>query len=131
MISVQTLIDKASEICGSDAELARRMGIQRQNLGHMRAGRAPISPETIGVLCDIAHIDPHESGRMALEAIVSHPKNASRAEVLRRAFFAGWMGLATLLGALLSPDTSAAAAIKSDRPVRRDFDPRWWRRFAW
>lgn len=51
----KTLIDKASEICGGDAALARRMGISRALVSLMRSGDRKITPETAAELDSKLH----------------------------------------------------------------------------
>lgn len=58
MQTLQTLIDSASEVCGSDAALARALGISRQAVSKMRKGEMPISPALAGEMAMIAHKDP-------------------------------------------------------------------------
>jgi len=87
MRTVQTLIDEAAEKCGGYTKLAERVGVSRQRISDFRHGRATVSPETLGALCDVAELDGEEARRLLAVLIVSNPKNQSRAEVLRRAFF--------------------------------------------
>ena len=50
MQQAQTLIDKASDMCGGDAALARRMGISQALVSLMRSGNRKITPETAAEL---------------------------------------------------------------------------------
>jgi hypothetical protein len=96
MKSVKTLIDSAAAKCGSDAELARRVGavlsttVPRNHVADWRAGRRPISPETVIALCDVLDLPGEECQEWVAISIVENPKNASRVEVLKRALFACW-----------------------------------------
>ena len=76
----KTLIDKASEICGGDAALARRMGISRALVSLMRSGDRKITPETAAELADIAGDDAREA---AIAAILEGAKGTRRESVLR------------------------------------------------
>jgi len=108
MRSAKTLIDEAIEICGSQAALAKRLGMQQQDIHKLATGKRPFSPEVIGLLCDVVGVEPTESQRMALAAVIENPKNASKAEVLRRAFFVSLTGFAVACGVLLPHRESAA-----------------------
>lgn len=94
MESVQPLIDKASKVCGGDSALAEKMGIPRQNVYLMRAGKRPISPATAAELADIAGDDAREA---AIAAVIESAKGTRRESVLReilgKAIAAGVAGL--------------------------------------
>lgn len=76
----QTLIDKASDVCGGDAALARRMGVSRSLVSLMRSGDRKITPETAAELADIAGDDAREA---AIAAILEGAKGTRREGVLR------------------------------------------------
>ena len=80
MQSGQSLIDKASEVCGGDAALARRMGISRALISLMRSGDRKITPETAAELADIAGDDAREA---AIAAIIEGAKGTRRESTLR------------------------------------------------
>lgn len=107
MRTVFSLIDEASQVCGSDRKLCLRTGLKPPQLSDMRAGRAPISPQTVGLLCDVLELLGEESRRLAAEAVV-HNAIPARKEALRRAFFVCW-GIGALV---LSPDNNASASEK-------------------
>jgi len=90
----KTLIDKASEICGGDAALARRMGISRALVSLMRSGDRKITPETAAELADIAGDDAREA---AISALLENAKGTRRESVLReilgKALAAGVAGM--------------------------------------
>ena len=94
MESVKPLIDRASEMCGGDSDLAEKMGIPRQNVYLMRTGKRPISPATAAELADIAGDDAREA---AIEAIIESAKGTRRESVLReilgKALAAGVAGM--------------------------------------
>lgn len=80
MQQAKTLIDKASDMCGGDAALARRMGISRALVSLMRSGNRKITPETAAELADIAGDDAREA---AIAAILEGAKGTRRESVLR------------------------------------------------
>jgi len=84
--TVQSLLDEATEKCGGNRKLAEAIGVGGPDLSEMRAGRRPISPMTVGLLCDVLELDGEEARRLAIDAIVATAK-PQRAGVLRRAFF--------------------------------------------
>lgn len=100
MRTVTSLIDEAADLCGSQSALARRLGLPRQQISAWKTGDEPISPENVALLCDVLELSGEETRRLAAIAIVANPKNAKKAEVLRRAFFVslalGVVGLAQL-----------------------------------
>lgn len=90
MRTLETLIDEASDFCHGDRKLCEKTGLHPSQLSDMRAGRKPISPETVGLLCDVLELDGEEARRLLAMAVVTNPKNKARALVLRRAFFVSW-----------------------------------------
>ncbi len=88
MHSVESLIDDAVKICGSASELARRLGVHRQEVSEWRSGKRRISPETVAYLGDILKLNGAEVRELAAWAVVASAKTPERAGVLRRAFFA-------------------------------------------
>jgi len=87
MRSVESLIDEASQLCKSDAELARRVGVPASHICEWRNGKRTVSPETVGFLCDVLELNAEEARRLLALAVVGNPKNAKKRGVLRRAFF--------------------------------------------
>ena len=89
-----SLIDKASKVCGSDSELARRMGVHRVAIAQMKSGQRVISPETAAELADIAGEDGREA---AIQTMIENAKGTRREGVLReilgKALAAGVAGL--------------------------------------
>lgn len=57
MQALKTLIDRASEICGNDSQLAKRLGVSRQLLSAMHTGSRKITPVMAAKLADIAGYD--------------------------------------------------------------------------
>lgn len=80
MQSGQTLIDKASNVCGSDSKLAERMGVHRVVIAEMRNGKRAISPATAAELADIAGDDAREA---AIAAIIEGARGTRRESTLR------------------------------------------------
>lgn len=52
------LITKAMRECGSDAALARRMGLQPSAIGRMRNGDLPAAVQEVLLLATIAGLEP-------------------------------------------------------------------------
>lgn len=104
-----SLIDEAAKKCGGQAALARHLHKSPSQVSEWRAGTEPLSPETVGLLCELVDMDPDESRRLALTAVVENPKNADKRERLRRAFFASW-GLGVALALQTAAPTDAMAA---------------------
>ncbi len=71
----------------------------------MQAGKRPISPQTVGLLCDVLELDGAEAQRLAAEAIITCAKQERRG-VLRRAFF-GLLGRGAKSGGAALPTTDA------------------------
>ncbi len=116
---VQPLIDKAAKVCGSDTELAKRLGTARPNISLMRAGKRAISPETAAELADIAGEDAREA---AIAAMIENAKGTRREGVLRDILGkAQAAGVAAVLafsysGDSMSATDSVAKAGTMDKP---------------
>lgn len=80
MQSAQSLIDKASEMCGGDAALARRMGISKALISLMGSGERGITPGTAAELADIAGDDAREA---VISAVIENAKGTRKESVLR------------------------------------------------
>ncbi len=106
MTTLETLIDEASDVCGSDRALCAKTGLFPSQLSDMRAGRLPLTAERVGLLVSVLDIDGETARRLAAEAIVQEAKPA-RKEALRRAFFVCWALGAGLFLSVLSPDSNA------------------------
>ena len=94
MTNILTLIDKASEVCGGDSKLAKRMGVTPSVISDMRHRGRTITPETAAELADIAGEDAREA---AIQAMIERAKGTRREGVLReilgKALAAGVAGL--------------------------------------
>jgi transcriptional regulator with XRE-family HTH domain len=105
MQEVKTLIDKASKVCGSDKQLAERMGIHSQTLSAMKKNRT-ITPETAAELASIAGENPRDA---AIAAIIERAKGSRRGEVLKAILGKATMAAGVVTILLLSgPDASAS-----------------------
>jgi transcriptional regulator with XRE-family HTH domain len=91
--NLKTLIDKASDVCGSDKALAERMGVKPNVISMLRHGR-PITPETAAELAAIAGEDAVQA---LVDAVLLRAKGTRREGVLRevlgKALAAGVAGL--------------------------------------
>jgi len=108
MRTLETLIDEAANVCGSYAALARRIGTTPQRVDEWKHGKRAMTPESVADLCNVAQVDGDEACRLAALAVIENPKNASRKEALRRAFFVCWA-----LGAVLVSHDSNATKISA------------------
>lgn len=90
MRTVQTLIDEAAAFCSGRTALARRIDVDPAQITKWANRTEPISPESVALLCDVLQLSGEETRRLAALAIVENPKNARKAERLRRAFFVSW-----------------------------------------
>nr|WP_316639173.1 helix-turn-helix domain-containing protein [uncultured Roseateles sp.] len=61
-------IDRASEMCGGQNALARRLGIAGGNLSAARAGTKPLAKDHIAVIAEILGEDPAELWLVAQDA---------------------------------------------------------------
>lgn len=76
----ELLIDKAAAVCGSQAELARRMGVERSEITNLKSGRRPLSPELAAELADIAGEDARQA---VIDAVIERSQNTRKGAVLR------------------------------------------------
>lgn len=124
MSSVEVLMDNAIALCKTEAELARRTGglLTQQQINDMRKGRKTISPETVAILCDVLQLPGEEARQWLALAVVENPKNAGKAEVLKRALFACWLAGVVSLCAFQSDaratgSTNSHAIYKANRII--------------
>lgn len=80
MTVAQTLIDKALEMCGADAEVARRLEIDRAEITRLRKGTRPLSPELAAEIADIAGEDARQA---AIDAIIERNEKNRKGPLLR------------------------------------------------
>lgn len=92
MKTVQTLIDKASKACGSDAALAQRMGIYPADISNLRAGKRALSPELAAEIADIAGEDARQA---VIDAVIERNLTGKNGPLLNEIFGKGnsrWRG---------------------------------------
>lgn len=110
MRTVKTLIAECVAMCGTQTALAKMMDSTQQDVHKWTTGKRPISPATVGQLCDLLGLDGEEARRLAAEAVIASAKPEKQG-VLRRAFFVSESG--TVCGAKLldANDESVTAAL--------------------
>lgn len=84
--SVLALLDAGRDLCRTDAELGRQLGMSRARLADVRAGRLGLTSEQAARLGLLVGVDPKTV--LALDAI-ERQRDPERAGWLRRAFFTG------------------------------------------
>lgn len=105
---VRALIDNASKVCGSDQELADRIGTARPNISLMRAGKRAISPATAAELADIAGVDIDWAVKMAvLESVKGTRREAKLREILGKGLIAGAVAMSGISYTSAANATSA------------------------
>lgn len=117
MKNIKSLIDRASESCGGDTNLAKRMGVSQTVISDLRHERRTITPETAAELADLAGEDAREA---AISAMLERSKGTRREGVLReilgKALAAGVAGV--LVFSYSADSISATVTIaKSDRSL--------------
>lgn len=108
-----TLIDKAIEMCGSAAELARMIDVYPADISRLRAGKRPLSPEIAAEIADVAGMDARQA---AIDAIIernaANRKGALLADILGKG---QPVGAAAMLGISYNGDSIVdTAIIKND-----------------
>lgn len=85
-------------MCKGQSALARRLNVHPNVVHEWKVRKRAITPETVAELCEVLHLDGEEARRLAALAVVENPKNAAKAQLLRRAFFVCWaLGVASTL----------------------------------
>ena len=119
MFLAQTLIDRAVKMCGSSAELAKRLEIYPADITNLKKGKRPLSPEIAAEIADIAGMDARQA---AIDAIIE--RNAANRKGQRLADILGKaqaVGAAAMLGISYSGDSTIdTATIKNDSAVVKD-----------
>lgn len=106
MQAVKALIDKASEVCKSDAEMARRLNVSRATVSLLRSGKREISPEMAAMLADIAGEDAVQATINAvIDGATGTPREGVLREILGKALAAGG---AAMLGSSYKIDSMSA-----------------------
>lgn len=80
MTVAQTLIDKAIAMCGTAAEVARRLEIDRAEITRLRKGTRPLSPELAAEIAEIAGEDARQA---AIDAIIERNEKNRKGPLLR------------------------------------------------
>lgn len=105
---VETLIDKATENCGSQAEVARRMGVARPRITEWKNGARPLSPEDAALLADLAHYDAREA---VVHAVLERNAGTEKGDRLREVLGKVLAVIAAVtLGFFYSSDATAVTA---------------------
>ncbi|MGW8423336.1 YdaS family helix-turn-helix protein [Comamonas sp. HJ-2] len=112
----QTLIDRAVNVCGSAAELARRLEIYPADVTNLKKGKRPLSPEVAAEIAEIAGMDARQA---AIDAIIernaANRKGALLADILGKGQA---VGAAAMLGISYNGDSTIdTATIKNDSAV--------------
>lgn len=118
MKRVFALLDAARDVCGSDAALARRIGVDPSHPAQWRAGKRKLNAEMVGLLADVVGLPTEDATRLALLAVIEGAKDPGRQGVLRRVFFA--------LSALSAATVSAGPVVspKAIPPTPRAIEKR-------
>lgn len=90
------LIDKAIKVCGTEAELARRLDVSRAMVNMLAKGKRPLSPEMAGLL---AEITGEEIAPAVLEAVLDGFSKSERGQRVREAMHTAFLvGAAATFG---------------------------------
>ena len=91
---MNTLIDRAVNVCGSAKELARRLGVAPSVISMLRKNRT-ISPDTAALLANVAGEDAREA---TIQAVIANAKGTRNEGALREILGKGLaLGVAGLL----------------------------------
>ena len=91
---LETLIDKASAICGGQNALAKQLGFSSGTLSDMKHGRKAISPATAIELADICNEDVNLAISESIYASVEGTRREVKIrEILGKALVAGVVGM--------------------------------------
>lgn len=121
-----TLIDKASQLCGGDTALAKRIGVHQPDISAMRHGKRSISPATAAELADMIGEDAREA---VISAVIESAKGTRREGVLReilgKALAAGVAGVSGFsyredsIFSTLSSETTPGKSHHSEPAIHR------------
>lgn len=92
---VNTLIDKASKVCGSDNKLAQHLEVSRSIVSDWRHGRKRCAPEDIAVIADLAGLD---APAWAARAMVWRWEGTPKGDRLMRALGKSLLATGAALG---------------------------------
>lgn len=100
-LTLKEAFELGSEKAGSDRALSAAMGVTYNDVHMWRTGKKPISPEAAALLADVLQLGGEEARALVAQAICENPKNAQKAQRLRRALFAcGVLGVVASPGAI-------------------------------
>lgn len=86
---LNTLIDKASKLSGSDGKLANSLGVSRMVVSDWRHGRRTATPADQALMAHIAGLDPVQVlARATVEAYEGKPKGDALMKALGKALLA-------------------------------------------
>lgn len=124
--TVNLLIDKAKSIVGSDAAVARALGVVPQRIANWRNGNASCSPEDQALLAAVAGLDP--VAELARATVRKH-EGSKKGDLLMRALgkasrltgaVAGSVGaLVLVISGLTTPTPTRATEAREIQCVRR------------
>ena len=116
MKSIQLLIDMAREKAhGNEAALARQIGVPLHHPHEWRTGKRAVTAETAAALCDYLGLSGEEAREWLAIAVIENPKNAAKADMLRRALFVCWV---LGVGSLMSLPNDARAMLDTSSSYR-------------
>lgn len=89
-----SLIDNASNVCGGDANLSRKLGVSTAMVSMLRTGKRKLSPELAAELADMTGDDAREA---VIAAVIEGAKGTrhegAMREILGKALAAGVAGM--------------------------------------
>jgi hypothetical protein len=58
MDTLEQVIDRAAELCGSQNELGRRIGLSSSNLAQAKLGKKPLPKEKVAAIAAVVNMEP-------------------------------------------------------------------------
>lgn len=115
----KTLIDNAVKMCGSAAEVARRLECYPADISNLRSGKRPLSPEIAAELAEVAGLDARQA---ALDAIIERNATNRKGVLLAEILGKGQaVGAAAMLDISYNGDSTIdMATIKKDSDIVRN-----------
>lgn len=100
------LIDKAAKVCGSYAELSRKIDLAESTISEIRKGKRRLPPDCVPILADLLGLDVHETiDQIMIENASGTKREAALKEILGKALAAG---VAAMLVFFYSADSTFA-----------------------
>ena len=93
--ALNLLIDKARAIAGSDAALARSLGVVPQRLANWRNGSASCAPEDQALIASVAGLDPAE---FLVRAVVLKHQGTAKGDRLMKVLGKSSLAIGAVLG---------------------------------